>query len=86
MVLAGRSYSSLSRNCMLQTVFPVSGSCMPSNDWCRSQLQGLPSVLGGDSLVRDDSETPEQVAKGNLAKAQQSDGNAIDSLKSKLGL
>lgn len=46
----------------------------------------LPNALGGKNLVRDDSETPEAVASGNIAKAQQSSGNAIDSIKKGLGL
>jgi hypothetical protein len=35
----------------------------------------------GKNFVRNDSETPEDVAAGNIAKAQQSSGNAIDSIK-----
>jgi hypothetical protein len=46
----------------------------------------LPNALGGKNFVRDDSETPEQTAAGNIAKAQQSSGNAFDSIKKGLGL
>ena len=35
----------------------------------------------GKNLVRNDGETPEDTAAGNIAKAQQSSGNAIDSIK-----
>ena len=35
----------------------------------------------GKNFVRDDGESPEATAAGNIAKAQQSSGNAIDSIK-----
>jgi hypothetical protein len=50
------------------------------------QTPVLPNALGGKGFVRDDSESPEATAAGNIAKAQQSNGNAIDSLKKGLGL
>lgn len=53
---------------------------------CGCALQSLPAALGGKNLVRPDSETPEQTAQANIAKAKQSSGNAVDSLKSGLGL
>lgn len=46
----------------------------------------LPNALGGKNFVRNDSETPEDTAAGNIAKAQQSSGNAVDSIKKGLGL
>jgi hypothetical protein len=46
----------------------------------------LPNALGGKNFLRDDNVTPEEAASGNIAKAQQSSGNAIDSLKKGLGL
>ncbi len=35
----------------------------------------------GKNFLRDDNVTPEEAASGNIAKAQQSSGNAIDSIK-----
>lgn len=41
----------------------------------------LGTHLAGKNLVRNDGETPEATAAGNIAKAQQSSGNAVDSIK-----
>lgn len=50
----------------------------------------LPAALGGRNLIRDDSESPEKTALGNIAKAKQAretgSGSALDSIKQGLGL
>lgn len=45
------------------------------------QKHDVAKWVAGKNFVRDDSETPEDTAAGNIAKAQQSSGNAIDSIK-----
>lgn len=56
------------------------------NELQNPQTPTLPNALGGKNFVRDDGESPEATAAGNIAKAQQSSGNAIDSIKKGLGL
>lgn len=67
---------------------PRAGANTPkgTNELRNPQTPVLPNFLGGKNFLRDDSETPEQAASGNIAKAQQSSGNAIDSVKKGLGL
>lgn len=50
-----------------------------------SERKGLlPGALGGKGLLRDDSETPEEAASGNIAKAQQTTGSPLDGIKNAL--
>ena len=46
-----------------------------------SQVRHGTSDSAGKNFVRNDSESPEDTAAGNIAKAQQSSGNAFDSIK-----
>jgi hypothetical protein len=52
----------------------------------RDTAQQVPNFLGGGGVIRDESVSPEQAAKDNIATAKAGTGSVLESAKSALGI